>query len=249
MHELFAVWGERRAGRGCARSRRSSATTWSGPGATGRAGRRRPAQPAPAAPRPPIRARPAARPWAGGDLPVAVQAAGAGRRPAPRGRPGRPGAAGRAGRRSATGEFHRAEAADQAAAAAAGQGRRAPGRPRPRGPAADGGGGGQRPGRRRLQRETSRAIATFAEFEDQRGLAKAWGLLAALGFPRCRIAEAEAAAGQAITHARLARDDPSESWARGCSPRAPSGARSRPSTGSAAARSCWSRPPATAARS
>ncbi|HEV8424914.1 MAG TPA: AAA family ATPase [Actinomycetes bacterium] len=66
-----------------------------------------------------------------------------------------------------------------------------------------------------LQRETSRAIATFAEFEDQRGLAKAWGLLAALGFLRCRIAEAEAAASQAITHARLARDEPAEAWARG----------------------------------
>ena len=66
-----------------------------------------------------------------------------------------------------------------------------------------------------IQRETRQAIATFAEFEDQRGLAKAWGLLAALGFLRCRIAEAEAAAGQAVTHARLARDDPSESWAWG----------------------------------
>ncbi|HEX5877878.1 MAG TPA: adenylate/guanylate cyclase domain-containing protein [Actinomycetota bacterium] len=66
-----------------------------------------------------------------------------------------------------------------------------------------------------LQGETRWAIATFAEFEDQRGLAKAWGLLAALGFLRCRIAEAEAAAGQAMTHARLARDDPAESWARG----------------------------------
>jgi class 3 adenylate cyclase/tetratricopeptide (TPR) repeat protein len=66
-----------------------------------------------------------------------------------------------------------------------------------------------------VQRQTRRAIATFAEFEDQRGLAKAWGLLAALGFLRCRIAEAEAAAGQAVTHARLAHDDPSESWAWG----------------------------------
>jgi tetratricopeptide (TPR) repeat protein len=66
-----------------------------------------------------------------------------------------------------------------------------------------------------LQEQTRRAIATFAEFEDQRGLAKAWGLLAALGFLRCRIAEAEAAAGQAVTHARLAGDDPAESWARG----------------------------------
>jgi class 3 adenylate cyclase len=66
-----------------------------------------------------------------------------------------------------------------------------------------------------LQAETRRAIATFSEYEDQRGLAKAWGLLAALGFLRCRIAEAEAAAGQAMTHARLARDDPSEAWARG----------------------------------
>jgi class 3 adenylate cyclase len=66
-----------------------------------------------------------------------------------------------------------------------------------------------------LQGTTRRAIATFAEFEDQRGLAKAWGLLAALGFLRCRIAEAEAAAGQAMSHARLARDDPAESWARG----------------------------------
>ncbi|HEX2157540.1 MAG TPA: AAA family ATPase, partial [Actinomycetes bacterium] len=66
-----------------------------------------------------------------------------------------------------------------------------------------------------IQQQTRRAIATFAEFEDQRGLAKAWGLLAALGFLRCRIAEAEAAAGQAVTHSRLARDDPSESWAWG----------------------------------
>jgi class 3 adenylate cyclase/tetratricopeptide (TPR) repeat protein len=66
-----------------------------------------------------------------------------------------------------------------------------------------------------LQVETRRAIATFADYEDQRGLAKAWGLLAGLGFLRCRIAEAEAAAGQAMTHARLARDDPAEAWARG----------------------------------
>jgi class 3 adenylate cyclase len=66
-----------------------------------------------------------------------------------------------------------------------------------------------------LQAQTGQAIATFAEFEDQRGLAKAWGLLAAVGFLRCRIAEAEAAAGQAITHARLAGDEPAESWARG----------------------------------
>ena len=66
-----------------------------------------------------------------------------------------------------------------------------------------------------LQEQTRQAIATLAEFEDQRGLAKAWGLLAALGLLRCRIAEAEAAAGQAVTHARLARDDPAESWARG----------------------------------
>jgi class 3 adenylate cyclase/tetratricopeptide (TPR) repeat protein len=66
-----------------------------------------------------------------------------------------------------------------------------------------------------IQHQTGQGIAIFAEFEDQRGLAKAWGLLAALGFLRCRIAEAEAAAGQAITHARLARDDPAESWARG----------------------------------
>jgi tetratricopeptide (TPR) repeat protein len=66
-----------------------------------------------------------------------------------------------------------------------------------------------------LQEQTRRAIATFAEFEDQRGLAKPWGLLAALGLLRCRIAEAEAAAGQAVTHARLAGDDPAESWARG----------------------------------
>jgi class 3 adenylate cyclase len=66
-----------------------------------------------------------------------------------------------------------------------------------------------------IQHQTGQAIAIFAEFEDQRGLAKAWGLLAALGFLRCRITEAEAAAGQAITHARLARDDPAESWVRG----------------------------------
>jgi class 3 adenylate cyclase len=66
-----------------------------------------------------------------------------------------------------------------------------------------------------LQEQTRQAIATFAEFEDQRGLAKAWGLLAALEFLRCRIADAEAAAGQSMTHARLARDDPAESWARG----------------------------------
>jgi class 3 adenylate cyclase/tetratricopeptide (TPR) repeat protein len=115
-----------------------------------------------------------------------------------------------------TGEFPRAEAIlDQVAAAAAGRGDQRL--------AAH-----ARVGRLRmevgvasdldtaaLQEETRRAIATFAEYEDQRGLAKAWGLLAALGFLRCRIAEAEAAAGQAMTHARLARDDPAESWARG----------------------------------
>jgi class 3 adenylate cyclase len=66
-----------------------------------------------------------------------------------------------------------------------------------------------------VQAATRQAIATFSYTEDQRGLAKAWGLLATLGFLRCRIAEAEAAAGQAIAHARLARDDPGESWARG----------------------------------
>jgi predicted negative regulator of RcsB-dependent stress response len=66
-----------------------------------------------------------------------------------------------------------------------------------------------------LQDETRQAIPTFSYSEDQRGLAKAWGLLAALGFLRCRITEAQAAAGQAIAHARPARDDPAESWARG----------------------------------
>jgi class 3 adenylate cyclase len=35
LHELFAVWGSGSPGRGCARSRRSSATTWSRPCATG----------------------------------------------------------------------------------------------------------------------------------------------------------------------------------------------------------------------
>jgi MalT-like TPR region len=66
-----------------------------------------------------------------------------------------------------------------------------------------------------IRDQTGQAIATFAGFEDQRGLAKAWGLLAALDFLRCRIAEAEAAAGQAMAHARLARDEAGESWARG----------------------------------
>jgi class 3 adenylate cyclase/tetratricopeptide (TPR) repeat protein len=116
----------------------------------------------------------------------------------------------------ATGEFPRAEAIlDQVARAAAGAGderlaaQARVGRLRMEvGVASDLDAGA-------LQEQTSRAIATFAEFEDQRGLAKAWGLLAALGFLRCRIAEAEAAAGQAMTHARLARDDPAESWARG----------------------------------
>jgi class 3 adenylate cyclase len=66
-----------------------------------------------------------------------------------------------------------------------------------------------------VQAEAGQAIATFSYAEDQRGLAKAWGLLATLGFLRCRIAEAEAAAGQAIAHARLAHDEAAESWARG----------------------------------
>jgi class 3 adenylate cyclase len=43
-----------------------------------------------------------------------------------------------------------------------------------------------------IQQEARQAITTFAISEDQRGLARAWGLLAALGFLRCRIAEAEA---------------------------------------------------------
>jgi class 3 adenylate cyclase/tetratricopeptide (TPR) repeat protein len=66
-----------------------------------------------------------------------------------------------------------------------------------------------------LQQQIRQAIATFSYAEDQRGLAKAWGVLATIGFLRCRIAEAEAAAGQAIAHARLARDEPAETWARG----------------------------------
>jgi class 3 adenylate cyclase len=118
-----------------------------------------------------------------------------------------------------TGEFPRAEAIlDQVAAAAGERGERGDGRLTAH----------AQVGRLRmqvgvasdldvaaLQAQTRQAIATFAEFEDQRGLAKAWGLLAALGFLRCRIAEAEAAAGQAITHARLAHDEAAESWARG----------------------------------
>ena len=221
LHELFAVWGERRAG---PRLREIEEIVgyhleraWRYRVELGVVDQR----PAPGRGRGPAsgRGRPPG-PWPRRPA-SGVQAAGAGRRPAPRGRPGRPGAAGRAGRRArGHRRVPRAEAIlDQVAAAAAGQGdeRLA---------------AHARVGRLRmevgvasdldaaaLQRETSRAIATFAEFEDQRGLAKAWGLLAALGFLRCRIAEAEAAAGQAITHARLARDDPSESWARGCSPR------------------------------
>jgi predicted ATPase/class 3 adenylate cyclase len=66
-----------------------------------------------------------------------------------------------------------------------------------------------------VQAEARRAIATFELAEDQRGLAKAWGLLAALGFLRCRIADGEAAAAQAIGHARLAGDEAAEVWARG----------------------------------
>jgi class 3 adenylate cyclase len=66
-----------------------------------------------------------------------------------------------------------------------------------------------------LQAEARRAIATFAAAGDEGGLAKAYGLLAALGFLRCRIAEAETAAAEAIGHARLAGDDPAEGWSRG----------------------------------
>jgi class 3 adenylate cyclase len=66
-----------------------------------------------------------------------------------------------------------------------------------------------------LQAEARRAIATFADADDERGLAKAYGLLAALAFLRCRIAEGETAAAEAIGHARLAGDDPTEGWSRG----------------------------------
>jgi class 3 adenylate cyclase len=66
-----------------------------------------------------------------------------------------------------------------------------------------------------LQSEARRAIATFAATADKHGLAKAYGLLAQLGFLRCRIAEAETAAAEAIGHARLAGDEPTEGWARG----------------------------------
>ena len=66
-----------------------------------------------------------------------------------------------------------------------------------------------------LQAEARRAIATFAAAADERGLAKAYGLLAALGFLRCRIAEGETAAAEAIGHARLAGDDPTQGWGRG----------------------------------
>ncbi len=66
-----------------------------------------------------------------------------------------------------------------------------------------------------LQAEARRAIATFAAVADERGLAKTYGLLAQLAFLRCRIAEAETAAAEAIGHARLAGDDPTEGWGRG----------------------------------
>jgi tetratricopeptide (TPR) repeat protein len=218
LHELFAVWVERTAG---PRLRElEEIVGWHLEQAwryRNRAGHDRPAQPAPGRGRrhAPGRGRP---PGAGPRRPPGrLQAAGTGRGPAPDGDPG--------GLELlveladvlvSTGEFPRAEATlAQVTAAAAGRGdeRLA---------------AHARVGRRRmevgvasdldvaaLQAETGRAIATFAEYEDQRGLAKAWGLLAALWFLRCRIAEAEAAAGQAVTHARLARDDPAEAWARG----------------------------------
>ena len=66
-----------------------------------------------------------------------------------------------------------------------------------------------------LQAEARRAIATFAAAADERGLAKAYGLLAALGFLVCRIGEGETAAAEAIGHARLAGDDPTQGWGRG----------------------------------
>jgi class 3 adenylate cyclase len=66
-----------------------------------------------------------------------------------------------------------------------------------------------------LEAEARRAIATFAAAADERGLAKAYGLLAALGFLRCRISEGETAAAEAIGHARLAGDGPTQGWCRG----------------------------------
>ena len=66
-----------------------------------------------------------------------------------------------------------------------------------------------------LQAEARRAIATFAAAGDEGGQAKAYGLLAQLAFLRCRIADGERAAAEAIGHARLAGDDPTEGWGRG----------------------------------
>jgi class 3 adenylate cyclase len=66
-----------------------------------------------------------------------------------------------------------------------------------------------------LEADARQAIATFAAAADERGLAKAYGLLAALGFLRCRIGEGETAAAEAIGHARLAGDGPTQGWCRG----------------------------------
>jgi tetratricopeptide (TPR) repeat protein len=62
----------------------------------------------------------------------------------------------------------------------------------------------------RLRAEASRAIDVLEELGDERGLAKAWELLAWAPWFACRVAEAEAALHRSIEYARRVRDSRTE---------------------------------------
>lgn len=60
------------------------------------------------------------------------------------------------------------------------------------------------------ERRARRAIDVFTEVGDQRGLARAWGVLAEVCHVRCQVAASETAQQQAIEHARQAGDEREE---------------------------------------
>jgi DNA-binding SARP family transcriptional activator/tetratricopeptide (TPR) repeat protein len=73
---------------------------------------------------------------------------------------------------------------------------------------------GERP-LQQLVEDAERAIAVFEPADDERGLGKAWYLLAFSALFECRAGTAEASARRAVEHARRARDTRTEAHALG----------------------------------
>ena len=61
--------------------------------------------------------------------------------------------------------------------------------------------------------EAEQAARIFEEIDDQRGLAKAWGVIGEHHWTRCHFANAEVAYEVSLRHARAAGDERQESWA------------------------------------